>query len=119
MKIDKIEILGINERVNNIRGALNIIEKATRDEFNGILKLCPNKTFKFTQLLRLVGKQYTHNSCTDIPIKKVTCNGDCIILIDINGKQHFPFELDLTIYEIVEAMTSELTELIQFPPKKS
>ena len=116
MKLNRMDIVGINERVNDIRGALNIAANATKAEFKKIINSCPNKTFKFKvewtdDCDYLVGKQYTHNSCTDVPIQKVTCNGDCIILIDYNGKQHFPYQLDLTLFEIVCAMTAELMEL--------
>ena len=51
MKLNRIDIVGINERVNDIRGALNIAANATKAEFKKIINSCPNKTFSRAQLL--------------------------------------------------------------------
>ena len=122
MELNRIDIAGINERVNDIRGALNIAAKATRAEFDKIINACPDKTFKFTaewseDYNYLVGKQYTHNSETDVPIKEVTYSGDCIILIDYDGKQYFPYELGLSLFEIVCAMNTELVTSLAYTDK--
>ena len=122
MKLNRIDIVGINERVNDIRGALNIASNATKAEFKKIINSCPNKTFKFKvewtdDCDYLVGKQYTHNSETDVPIKEVTYGGDCIILIDYDGKQYFPYELGLSLFEIVCAMNTELVTSLAYTDK--
>jgi hypothetical protein len=122
MELNRIDIAGINERVNDIRGALNIAAKATRAEFDKIINSCSNNTFKFTAEQSegwdyLVGKQYTHNSETDVPIKEVTCSDDCIVLIDYDDNQYFPYELDLSLFDIVCAMTAKLVASLVYEDK--
>lgn len=109
------ETLQLRDQVNNIKGAIMLAADVARDKVFYILNKCEDKTFVFTidedtdEDECLKGEIYTsYDEFDTYFIEKVKLENGCVVLIDTEGNKWNPYQIGLTLAEVLDQMVCEM-----------
>lgn len=115
MAQDRFGVMQLRDQVNNIKGAIMLAADAARDKVLDLLNKCKDKTFVFAidedtdEDEYLKGEIYTsYDEFNTYIIEKVKLEDGCIVLIDTDGKKWNPYQIGLTLAEVLDHMVFDL-----------
>lgn len=110
-KFSKSEVIGMKDRLDDIKGAINLIQMSVMREINTILDGCKNKTLTFTDDEgddNLCGDLHFGETNETLQIRNVFKKGAAIALTTDNGEEYYPWEVDIDFPILLDYMVKEL-----------